>query len=446
MKSYNYLKTLKLHEILFYIFVFLIPIQTRIIFNPAQAYIDWFFSYDLAFFVYLTDLLFFTIIVSCLIFDKTRINFKKPVVLLFFSLFLLGLLSLFHVKQINIGVYKIIKLGEFIGLFYYIIANFKEKHWFHNTFLMLFISGIFQSIIAIWQFHMQHGLNLFFLGEYIAPLGTSGLATFATQAGKIIRAYGTFPHPNVLAGFLVVSFIAGLFWVSRETSTKPLNYGKIATFFGLILIIFAIFFSFSRIAWLTIALIMLAFIFYNFKNRKILGILGLITFVSCATILLAYNNYLFSRVQADPLSVSLRGMYNHLAWEQIQKQPLIGTGPGNYLVNLLQDVKLQPWQYQPPHNIFLMLTAEFGLVGIILFVAMLVVILKKLLWHFGLLPRFLIVMLVALLFLGNFDHYLVTIQQGSLLLFLVLGMAAAGGELKSHNDQEPMTKQVPKLT
>ena len=60
----NYLSNLKIHELLFYVFLFLVPIQTRILYNPSSAYISWYFNNYLAFFVYASDLILFVCFIT----------------------------------------------------------------------------------------------------------------------------------------------------------------------------------------------------------------------------------------------------------------------------------------------------------------------------------------------------------------------------------------------
>jgi O-antigen ligase len=112
--------------------------------------------------------------------------------------------------------------------------------------------------------------------------------------------------------------------------------------------------------------------------------------------------------------------------ELIKSQPLLGVGVGNYVPALQQRYQLEPWQYQPAHNIFIFIGAELGLIGLILFLAILFIIVYRL-KNISLDP--LSITLIGLgfvfLFMGQLDHYFVTIQQGRLMFVTILGLLAA---------------------
>lgn len=430
----HYLKSVKLHEILFYVFVFLIPIQTRILYAPEKAYLDWYFSYHLGFFLYLSDIVFIALIVSWFLIEKPGLNLEKKVNRLFLAFFVLILVTLFHVKRIDIGVYQSIKWLELILLVFYVKHTFVKQYMFHVTLWILFISGILQGILAITQFHVQHGLSLSFLGEYIAPIGTAGLSTICVMGSKIIRSYGTFPHPNVLGGFLILSLISGYYLVSHTS-----KYIKFLVGLGIIIIISSIFLTFSRAAWFAGSIVSLIFLgyylhFYLKKRYSKLNLVIILTaiVVSCGTIYFAYSAMLVSRAteNINTTAINSRSFYNKNGLEIFSKAPLLGVGVGNYVVAADDSFDLESWQYQPPHNIFIFLAAELGILGVALFIIILVEILKKA-WELKNFLTFTIfTAMIIFIILSNFDHYFVTIQQGRLMFFLTVGLLAAAGNLK----------------
>ena len=106
-----------------------------------------------------------------------------------------------------------------------------------------------------------------------------------------------------------------------------------------------------------------------------------------------------------------------------------------------------PWQYQPVHNVFLLIWSELGIIGLALFIWILEVVFsvkaavsrppatkalraggtvgqKKIKEYLG---RDLLLfrgILLGFLFVALFDHYLWDIQQGQILLWLTMGMIA----------------------
>lgn len=413
-----------IHEVLFYFFIFFIPFQTRIIYHPDQAYIGWYFNYHLAFFLYFTDI----ILLSCLVswmFDKQRENIRgKRIFWLILAFFGLILLSLFHVKRIDIGWYQTFKWGELLFLLLYISETFTEKAHYILSAGILFASAMFQAIVGLIQFHVQHSLKLSLLGEYIAPIGTPGLATIETPIGKIVRAYGTFPHPNILAAFLVFGLILGLFLVSRGT-----KWIRAIVIPGLFIIGLGLFVTFSRLSWLVAAFAIICFtIYYIMKQKRGLAVAILVPIiVSCVTVLIFAPDTLKARVtDNNSASVTDRYFFNRLGLDLMKRFPVLGLGVGNYVEGLRDLNDLEAWQYQPAHNIFIFIGAELGIAGLGLFIMILFEVFSRL----KNVPRETLTFTFALLgsiflLMGQFDHYFVTIQQGRLMFFIALGMIAA---------------------
>ena len=77
----------------------------------------------------------------------------------------------------------------------------------------------------------------------------------------------------------------------------------------------------------------------------------------------------------------------------------------------------ESWQYQPVHNSFLLLWSETGLFSLIFLLSFFVIILKKkkqeaLAWS----------ILLPLIFLMFFDHWLLSLPFGIIFFFFVFGI------------------------
>jgi len=70
----------------------------------------------------------------------------------------------------------------------------------------LLVASGYSSLIAWIQFINQSSIGglLWFLGERTFDVTTPGIATAIMNNKLILRPYATFPHPNVLAGFITV--------------------------------------------------------------------------------------------------------------------------------------------------------------------------------------------------------------------------------------------------
>lgn len=101
------------------------------------------------------------------------------------------LFSIFNYPQNTLTFFSLI-------LFYYNLRYSPKLQIQKN----IYISTLIVSIIAMTQFIMQADLNLHFLGEPQIQADIKGIAKLNQD---IIRPYGLFQHPNILAGILVLS-------------------------------------------------------------------------------------------------------------------------------------------------------------------------------------------------------------------------------------------------
>ena len=359
--------------------------------------------------------------------------------LLLCAFFIISGLSLIVAQNVEIGIYQLIKLAEFILLFFYLKFNFRRLFNFQRFLQILVASGIFQAIIAIGQFALQRNLGLKFLGE--SPLGpnVSGVAKTLSGGVKMIRAYGTFPSPNVLAAFLLFSIFA-LYLLFLSSKKKSLSFYILHSIFYIFLV-WALFLTFSRtvlIIFFIFSLIffLILFIFKNFKavikKTKPIYLFFLLT----ACLLLFVANFwpeVSFRFIPDMEEQSFQYRLSDIdrGFNFIKENPFLGIGIGNYISLFIDKYpNLLPWQYQPLHNIYLLIASETGLAGLLLFLGFLFLIFQKRLrrlknninfacsagrqgfWILGL--GFLLIMF--------FDHYFWTLQQGRLMLWILLGI------------------------
>jgi len=129
--------------------------------------------------------------------------------------------------------------------------------------------------------------------------------------------------------------------------------------------------------------------------------------------------------ETNQRAISDRLLYQQIAAQMIKEKPLLGVGYKNF-VRVMDDyseVELAPYQHQPVHNIYSLVAAETGIIGLIVFLMFIGSILYKA-WKSSLTSASitLLSIFIGFLFIGFFDHYLLTIQQGSLMFFLVSGL------------------------
>lgn len=358
-----------------------------------------------------------------------RVNIAKSLIVFFLVLFML--IGISRSNNSSAGIYGIIKFLEYVFLFSYTAKNFRNL----NVFILLptFIAGIlFESLLTIAQYINQGSIGgaLYLLGERSFNSQTPGIANASINGQLFLRPYATFSHPNVLAGYLIVYMALIIFFAKQ----KFFNQQNAIVFISLTLGSLALFLTMSRVSIFAWALFLTSLIAYSFwkKTRmvftkkanlgqiknKILLLLFFITvlFISTFPVGLRFFQFSFSEqafVQRKILIQDSMAMF--------QRNPLFGVGLNNFLVNLpvIQKQYGEVLYIQPVHNIYLLVLSETGVVGLILFL--------RFLWNtYQRLKKNTNVELIALffliLFLGFFDHYFLTLQQGQLLIVIIFGL------------------------
>ncbi|MFH0907007.1 MAG: O-antigen ligase family protein [bacterium] len=422
-----------LEKFAFYLFIFCLPFQTRkILYQWGNAFNEWTTAY-----LYFTDILLLLIFV--LWFWRLRKErFLKNIGIGWFKdkikspnfwlvVFLLtSFISLSQTKNIQLGFYHWFKLLELFGLFFYLKYNFRQFFNFEQLAKIFIASGLIQSIISIIQYAGQKSIGLKFLAESPLSLEIPGVANFASNGVKIIRSYGTLPHPNVLAVFLFVSIFFLYFLWLRKPHSFIKNCLFLIIFYPLLL---ALFLTFSRIiifVFLLSSLIFFALCFRRHK-KKVFALLCLLVILCSIFVFLIlpeiYSRFSFSLEES---SVNLRIFYNQTAFSVISEIPWLGLGIGNFVWGIKQVfIFLPSWAHQPIHNLYLLIAVETGLVGLFLFLFFIWRQIVLLYYSDKSLSRILFFLIIfSFLFIALFDHFFWTLQQGQLVFWLVLGIMA----------------------
>lgn len=398
---------MKLHQILFLLLVFFLPTQLGKHFWPDFSLVLGIRTDYLAPTVYLTDLLTAGILFTWAWAERKiwifgiRNWLKKYwwIGAIFFYL----LITSFLAKNSGAAVYKFIKILELFLLGFYVARNTQLLKGLMVKLLMAVI--FYEFFIASLQVFRQSSLNGFFwwLGERIFTAGTPGIALADLGGQLFLRAYGTFSHPNSLAGFLLVALV--LIWgLGKRTSFWP-------KFLVSLLGLLAIVFSFSQTVWLVGFLVGLWALGMKWKKQKIMFLISLF---SIFIFLFFYfqdnfnNQTVQERIKLIQASVFM-----------FQTSPLSGVGLNNFIVRL-PDYWLitQSRLLQPVHNLFFLTAVETGLVGLFIFLWFLWLAVKR---TVVMNQDYLLLSLFVILLTGLFDHYWLTLQQNMLLGAIVFG-------------------------
>jgi len=460
-------------------------------------------------------------------------------------------LVIFTILNILLASSPIIAFSKWLKvleLFLFGLYIVKTKPSFSRSLWCLSVAVFYSSIIAITQFFLQHSIGglCWFLGERSFDVTTPGIARIQIlpnsffnffssvlrfPTSELLRSYATFPHPNVLGGFLAIMLPLLLFRIEQNNKdchpeqsegsssvvrrnasleSSPDSVGIRMTqmnlkipFIWIILFIgsLALFLTFSRSAWISCVVFLVILklkqgnviwskvVCYceersdeaisttkitsllrrladSARNEKVFNLsvckLSLISFFLSVGFVLVVGLFLlpyFQTLTPDSESVFVRNELNSSAFQMIVPnfllpssvlRPLtsvfsrlfIGVGLGNFLVEL---PKYYPHReiffLQPVHNIYLLMLSETGIVGLLFFLwYILKTFLLSSFWQVShrtrpesvypnnikedsgvaALPRMTTYALFILLFLGLVDHYPLTLQQGQLLLTLLI--------------------------
>ena len=352
------------------------------------------------------------------LFGPLVMEVKKPFLLL---AFLLLFVSAFFAKTNVLSFLGMIKFFEFFYLAFYISKTIKKGNRGKLVWLLTIGALIETGIISV-QFFIQHSIGgvLYFFGERTFSVSTPAIATFQMNGSQILRGYGTFPHPNVAAFYLFVGFVFLLACPIKERFLRILKTFILgAVFIGIVL-------TFSRIIiLLAIFSIIIETILVNRskKGKKALVSVGLAVSLMLVGFLLL-PRFLNGVVRDWLLRAQLLGIFFQIFLNHF----LIGTGFNNYFFyeSIFQKT-VSPILLQPVHNIYLLWitqTGFFGLITLIAFLKKLFIRVKSLWRNIGKkssITRPVFILVISCLMIGLFDHYLLTLQQGQLLISIILG-------------------------
>lgn len=181
------------------------------------------------------------------------------------------------------------------------------------------------------------------------------------------RLQGPFSSPNTLAGLLVVMVPMAMFGLVKYW--KSLRYSALAAAAIIVPSLLILFCTGSRNAYGTFILVFLLLMYfvYRYRDRGILRIMGTATLIALVTVALFAPSILMQRMDRD-LQKDGR-VYLMQSGIQIAKEhPWMGIGAGNwgrvYKERFEAGNPNREKDIQSPHNIYLHILDETGIVGL----------------------------------------------------------------------------------
>lgn len=376
----DYLSHLKPVNTLAAVIIFLLPTQLGLHFWPLSSLIYGIRIDYLSPTLYFLDLL----IIVYLIFKKReQNNWKLPpkIILAFVPLLLTSLLySQNYFSTLSWSLHFLLYCLFAISVDLRIVKK------------VLLSAVVFQIVVATTQVYLGHSLGglMYYFGERIVAVGSPGIATSTFMDVVVLRGYGTFGHPNVLAGWLLVSLL--ILFNLKITSKLKYFYGLL---FGLGILL-------TRSAAAELAMLGVIVPFYLINKLKVRIIYLVIFLFSLMYLSVAqppwYKEPSFiQRIKLEAVSLNIIASY-----------PILGTG-ANASLSTYQKVAPTFRLLQPDHNSLTLFISWFGFTGVL---SILYILRKKL--------KIILYAISPLLPLFIFDHYFLTSPQGLLILILYI--------------------------
>jgi hypothetical protein len=409
------------------ILILLLPFQTRWVLVEGQLNGGWWEYGTVS--LYAVDLLVALVLAGALantVLEKKSLHLQVSqwlaVLLLTIAAF-----SLLYANNVVSGLFWLVKLAEGIALFL-LLPNLRLRQT--AVAFAAIVSGVVQAGLALVQFGLQRVVALPGLGMAPQTPWDLGVQVVATSSGRILRAYGSLPHPNLLAGWLAVVAIIAVVGYTTERRVWP----RLATLAVLPLLGAGLWTTFSRQAALGLAISLTIFIALTFIQQRtfparlVVASAALLTPILLFTLLSPdlVSGRLAATDRLETKSISERGDYLEQTTDLLRTDWVTGVGIGNATAEWQRrdeaaGIEQPSYAYQPVHNHLLLIFTELGLFGLLTMVLLLLGLPQAglaqkppaIAWGLALL---------TLLITGVFDHYLWSLHFGILLFWLMAAL------------------------
>jgi len=336
-----------------------------------------------------------------------------------------GFLSLTFSTVYSVGLFSILHLLSACLLFLLLVD---ERTDVKKTIVFFVCGLIFPSLLGWFQYLFGWSPAFPLFGLPIRDAQTLGTAVIETMTGRSLRAYGSFSHPNIFGGYLAIGILF-IGWLVSNNTIKRLKW-----IYSIPIVIFSstLIITFSRSAWIATTTALVVLLVISFWKKRLVAhraipliTLGLFTILITVIV---FHSSVFARftptLRVEAISFEERTMQYTTLLPIVRTNPITGVGPGSFVFALANAFPNQPsYVYQPIHNAFLLVFAEIGIIGILAIVNglfQLVSIVRKSSSFSGIV--FATSVIIALVWIGLFDHYLWTFWSGKALVAVSLAM------------------------
>lgn len=367
----------------------------------SSPYVNGVFTNYLVPTVSILDLFFALLLFSAIIEGKIK---KADFSLEIFLILIFAVIQFFLKKEI-VSPFGIFRIALYLTSFRVILREISLKGDRRIVKIAKTLI-LFEVLIAIFQFVSGSSIGLNFLGESIFSAGMKGSNFLDISGNLYIRGYGTFPHPNILAGWLILMMT--ILW--KEKQGLPF----------IIVSSIGITFTFSRTGIFLLVIFWAFYIFDKLKEKRN------IKFFSFSPILFTRVENLFKG--GDSAVIDRVNLFKE-SLAVFKNNWINGTGYNTFVRAMGENMPKTSesiWLNQPVHNVLLLSLCELGTLGTVL----LGIAYWRTFFMKGINIKSVenIFVLLCLISIGMVDHYLFSLPQGLVIGILSLLLISKNGE------------------
>ncbi|CDZ78883.1 Lipid A core-O-antigen ligase [Legionella massiliensis] len=283
------------------------------------------------------------------------------------------------------------------------LASLLDRGWCKTSIILFFIvllaclwspTTYSQRLLALEKYSKLLYLPILVIGFHEAKARKMAIyaflaAMFLTSSLAVLKFLGFLPSINInpdrlfrnhiMTGYMLdfAAYMAALYAFQHQGWLKRLGYSLLFLLFSY----HALFVNGGRMGYIVYLLSMCLLIFQIFSWRK--ALVGI--FMICAASLLIYSQSSFMKERIVLLktqyeayqhndgdnSVGFRFKFHNYAYALFCQHPLIGHGTASFPYNFTRDNPVPGWGHhlKEPHSQYWLMASEFGLIGLIAFLA-----------------------------------------------------------------------------
>lgn len=289
-----------------------------------------------------------------------KINLKAPIFLPFFLFLLCNLVSVFFAADPMYSLWYFIRWPLFLYLAYIFVPYnlIKKQKTLKKLIITLAFSSVIVLIFGFLSLHGQDWQNAF----------------FRIRSISLFAVYPFGENHNLIAEFLNVGafFVLALSFLAKKIRFKKLlNVVFVLFILGIVL-------TFSRSAWIVLALQMFLFGLFMLKEKNKKAKDFIWPFVIAMLILLPLMFKMTRLQEKNVSSTENRVLLTEISYEAFLEKPLTGQGSG-YFIKLVDEntrFKAKYGEAIDSHGVLQKVIAENGIFALLAWIFIIIYLLK----------------------------------------------------------------------